>query len=364
MESDRKPTLGRRGLLLGAAGAGAAAALGTAAPARAAIPGFPEFTRLGAALDKSSLDYNPTNELIFPSIRHVAGRVRNPLGKWYMYYAPHDDPGGICLAYADSLEGPWHEYAHNPIITNDWRGHFSVPHVSSPHAVWNPADRRMYLYFHGNNRTTRVATSVDGRHFVYGGIVLHTDMVGAGLHEASYARVFPHPVKDGIHIMLYMGRQGQTRKIFIGWSHDLASGWKFKREPLITPAAGEGGQLSGAHYWGATAAATSSTTRARAPCTPPTSARASTARTTSASSTPSRSPPGRPPRASPRRTGTSTCTTRPGGAGTPTSPSRGPRDAAVPTGRHRRIRFPRRTREGQSERPRARPSGCRTSTSM
>lgn len=250
MESDRKPTLGRRGLLLGAAGAGAVAALGAAAPARAAIPGFPEFTRLGAALDKSQLDYNPTDELIFPSIRLAAGRVRNPLGKWYMYYAPHDDPGGICLAYADSLEGPWHEFWANPIISNDWRGHFSVPHVSSPHAVWNPADGRMYLYFHGDNRTTRVATSVDGRHFVYGGVVLHTDMVGAGLHEASYARVFPHPVKDGIHIMLYMGRQGQTRKIFIGWSHDLASGWKFKPEPLISPREGEGGQLSGAHYWG------------------------------------------------------------------------------------------------------------------
>ncbi|WP_199043854.1 hypothetical protein [Glycomyces salinus] len=249
MESDRKPTLGRRGLLLGAAGAGVAAALGAASPARAAIPGFPEFTRLGAALDKSSLDYNPTDELIFPSIRLAAGRVRNPLGKWYMYYAPHDDPGGICLAYADSLEGPWHEFAHNPVISNDWRGHFSVPHVSSPHAVWNPRDRRMYLFFHGNNRTTRVATSVDGRHFVYGGIVLHTDMVGAGLHEASYARVVPHPVKDDLYIMLYMGRQGQTRKIFIGWSHDLGSGWKFKREPLISPREGEGGQLSGAHYW-------------------------------------------------------------------------------------------------------------------
>src|SRR5205823_14119232 len=31
-------------------------------------------------------------------------------------YAPHDPPGGICLSYADSLEGPFTEYPHNPIV--------------------------------------------------------------------------------------------------------------------------------------------------------------------------------------------------------------------------------------------------------
>jgi hypothetical protein len=250
MDSDRRPALGRRGLLLGAAALGATAAFG-AAPAAAAVPGFPTFTRLGAALDKSALSYAPARkEIIFPSIRHVAGRVQNALGKWYMYYAPHDDPGGICLAYADSLEGPWKEYSANPIIDRNWGGHFSVPHVSSPHALWNAGDGKMYLYFHGNNKTTRVATSTDGRNFTYGGIVLQADMVaGANLQEASYARVFPHPVQSGTHIMLFMGRQGETRKIFIGWSQSLASGWKFKPQPLLSPAAGEGGQLSGAHYW-------------------------------------------------------------------------------------------------------------------
>jgi hypothetical protein len=246
MDSDRRPAFGRRGLLLGAAALGATAALG-GAPAGAAVPGFPTFTRLGAALDKSALSYAPARrEIIFPSVRHVAGRVQNPLGAWYMYYAPHDDPGGICLAYADSLEGPWHEYAGNPIISRD---PYSVPHVSSPHAYWNEADRRMYLYFHGDNRTTRVATSADGRGFGFGDPVLHTSMLPSNVSEASYARVFPHPVQSGVYIMLFMGNQAGTRKIFIGWSHSLASGWKFKPEPLISPAAGEGGQLSGAHYW-------------------------------------------------------------------------------------------------------------------
>ncbi|GAB3173263.1 twin-arginine translocation signal domain-containing protein [Myceligenerans halotolerans] len=246
MEPDRKLTLNRRTLLIGAAAVGSAAALGIAPPASAAVPGFPTFTRLGAALDKSSLAYNPTNELIFPSVRHVAGRVQNPLGAWYMYYAPHDPPGGICLAYADSLTGPWREYPGNPIIP---RERYGVSHVSSPHAVWNEADGRLYLFFHGENDTTRVATSLDGRGFAYGNTVLTTAMMPSNVSETSYARVFPHPTQSGIHIMLFMGNQSGTRKIFIGWSHSLASGWQFKHKPLISPSAGEGGQLSGAHYW-------------------------------------------------------------------------------------------------------------------
>ncbi|MBO0609108.1 hypothetical protein [Myceligenerans salitolerans] len=247
MEPDRKLMLNRRTLLIGAAAVGSAAALGFAPPASAAVPGFPTFTRLGAALDRSSLSYEPARkEIIFPSVRRVAGRLPNPLGAWYMYYAPHDDPGGICLAYADSLEGPWHEFGGNPIVRRD---PYSVPHVSSPHAVWNDADGKMYLYFHGNNATTRVSTSTDGINFTYGDVVLTTAMMPSNVTETSYARVFPHPTQSGVYIMLFMGNQAGTRKIFIGWSHSLASGWRFKPEPLISPAAGEGGQLSGAHYW-------------------------------------------------------------------------------------------------------------------
>jgi hypothetical protein len=250
MDPDRRSAFGRRGLLIGAAAFGTTAALG-AAPAAAVPAGFPTFTRLGAAMDKSTLSYAPARkEIIFPSIRYVAGRVQNPLGAWYMYYAPHDDPGGICLAYADSLAGPWKEYPANPIISNSWPPHYStVPHVSSPHAVWNEADGRIYLYFHGDNRTTRVATSTDGRSFTYGATVLHTSMLPSNVTEASYARVFPHPTQAGVHIMLFMGNQAGTRKIFIGWSNQLASGWQFKQQPLLSPVAGEGGQLSGPHYW-------------------------------------------------------------------------------------------------------------------
>lgn len=78
---------------------------------------------------------------------------------------PHEAPGGICLAYGDALEGPFTEYPHNPIVTNVWAPHYDVSHVSSPHVLWNADERELWLYFHGENTTTRLARSTDGNDF-------------------------------------------------------------------------------------------------------------------------------------------------------------------------------------------------------
>lgn len=79
-----------------AAGAGMlVTALAGAAPA-AADPAldFPRFTYAGTAFDKSALTYNPTNEFIFPSVIRAADYFPNPLGTYYLYYAPTSGPAG------------------------------------------------------------------------------------------------------------------------------------------------------------------------------------------------------------------------------------------------------------------------------
>ena len=97
--------------------------------------------------------------------------------------------------YADSLDGPWTEYAANPVIANVWSPHFSVNHVSSPDAIWNTAEDSLFLYFHGGNDATRFATSADGVTFTYGGVAVNNAMGGSTTTETSYARVFPHPIR-------------------------------------------------------------------------------------------------------------------------------------------------------------------------
>lgn len=187
--------------------------------------------------------YSPTSEWIFPSVIPTE-HLQKPLAKWYMYYSPHDAPGGICLATSDSPEGPWTEYAANPLIKNIWNPHYAVSHVASPHALWMKDEKKLFLWFHGENDTTRLATSTDGIHFDYEGVALSTKDFD-GISECSYARVFEHaiPSKKSRYLFSMMGNEGGTRKLFLAWSKD-GRNWTAERKPWIPPPAGSGGQTS------------------------------------------------------------------------------------------------------------------------
>lgn len=162
-------------------------------------------------------------------------KLASPLGRYYLYYAPHDAPGGVCLAYGDSLEGPFTEYPANPIVSNKWDPHYSVSHVSSPHVLWNEDAKEFWLYFHGENTTTRLARSKDGVHFTYDKVVLSTSMMPTGTTETSYARVFRHdlPARGARYVMLFMlNNTTNHRDICWGWSADGRS-WTFDQTPLV-----------------------------------------------------------------------------------------------------------------------------------
>ena len=66
---------------------------------------LPQFTFQGIALHPRDLSYAPTEQLIHPTIIKTKGRVKNPLGRYYLYYAPHKHVA-ISMAYADSMDGP------------------------------------------------------------------------------------------------------------------------------------------------------------------------------------------------------------------------------------------------------------------
>lgn len=103
-------------------------------------------------IDPNNLNYNPTGEIIFPSLIKVSDNASNTLGNYYLYYAPHDAPGGIAVAYADNIEGPYTEYSGNPIIDNQGQGKFSVSHVSGPNVRWMPAYQKFFMYYHGEKQ--------------------------------------------------------------------------------------------------------------------------------------------------------------------------------------------------------------------
>lgn len=236
----------RRHVLLGAAGVAAGIAL-PAGTAGAAPAGFPDYQYIGTPFNKANLRYNPTGELIFPCIRGMYDKIANPLGRYYLYYAPHDAPGGICLAYGDSLGGQFTEYPANPLIPRVWSPHYSVSHVSSPHIIWNASTKQFLMYFHGENTTTRLATSSNGVTFTYYGAVLTTANI-PNTTEVSYARVFEHQLagKTNKYVMLFMGNQNGVRRIFYGWSNDGKS-WTYNTTPLLWPSDDGQANISGPH---------------------------------------------------------------------------------------------------------------------
>ncbi|KAB5536254.1 beta-xylosidase [Coniochaeta sp. 2T2.1] len=212
--------------------------------------GWPTFTYQGVVTNKTTLKHNPTNEFIFPSIFHAGEHLDAPLGEWYLYYAPHENPGGISLLYADTPEGPWTEYANNPVIKNVWAG-YSVPHVSSPEANWNEQAGRLFVYFHGSNSVTRWAETIDGVTFDYGGVAVENKMGGPNVTETSYARVFNHPNPESSYTkaMFYMGNEkDDIRRIRLAESEDGRS-WTVSPDYVVAPGSEEGQNVSGGNFW-------------------------------------------------------------------------------------------------------------------
>lgn len=210
---------------------------------------LPTFKFHSIVLQAGDLKYRPHDDVIYPAIVKMQHHISKPPGKFYMYYAPHDSPGGICLAFADKPEGPWREYTNNPVIQRDWSINYRVSHVSGPDAIWNEEEGKVFLYFHGENDTTRLASSADGIHFDYEGAVVTTKMFETNVTEASYGRVFRHslPGKENRYVMLLMGNKNNTRRIYLAWSKDGRK-WETRPTPLFDPPPGTD-QVAGAIYF-------------------------------------------------------------------------------------------------------------------
>jgi hypothetical protein len=102
-----------------------------------------------------------------PSVIRVPPWIRNPLGKYYLYFAHHHGKF-IRLAYADFLEGPWKIY--DPGTLNLEQAKAFKGHIASPDVHIDNERKEVRMYFHGVGRFrkgqwTGVATSKNGLDF-------------------------------------------------------------------------------------------------------------------------------------------------------------------------------------------------------
>ena len=151
-----------------------------------------------------------------PSIIRVPDWVKEPLGRYYLYFAHHRGMF-IRMAYADSIAGPWKIYEPGVQHVRDTAFHRPQPdqpdsppgfytHVASPEAyidnrrkrivLWShgwwtegqrwpvssAADAQGWAKRHGYAQFTQVAESADGVHF----------QSLPAITKQSYLRVFPY----------------------------------------------------------------------------------------------------------------------------------------------------------------------------
>ncbi len=209
---------------------------------------LPQVKPVGFTIDIDNYQYKTTsNEFIFPAIidakKYTAnGKFVNgqdTLARYYRFYTPHENPGGMFLATGPTLDGPWTE--RNTVIDLNWAKAVpnniinTAPHISACQVIWNNVYNKYFMYFHGPNSTTHYATSDNLVDWTFGGSVVTATQFTAGGTEASYAKVFEHeiPGLGNKYVMLLMIMEN-NRKIY--WAHSTDGiNWTTVRKPLISP---------------------------------------------------------------------------------------------------------------------------------
>ena len=82
---------------------------------------------LSVSTHPETIDELPGN-INGPSVIKVPEWVKNPLGKYYMYFGHHRGTY-IRLAYANSIEGPWFMYEPGVLKMEDA---YAFRHIASP----------------------------------------------------------------------------------------------------------------------------------------------------------------------------------------------------------------------------------------
>ena len=101
-----------------------------------------------------------------PSLIAAPLWLQGPLGKFYLYFAHHAGRY-IRLAYADSLNGPWHIYTKGVLHLKD--APTCLDHVASPDVHVDNEKQEIYMYFHSvaqrGGQKTFLANSQNGLQF-------------------------------------------------------------------------------------------------------------------------------------------------------------------------------------------------------
>jgi len=217
----------------------AAAALDSSTPQTANFGSVPlHYARYGNGPIIAAPD--AANELSELSVIKAKGLISNPIDNYYLYTAPHDNPGGVYLYTSPAPEGPWTLYSQTPVIQKSILRNGNVSHVSSPWVVWNDETHKFYCYFHAgfspsDQQKTFLAISANGISWTLPSTAPTLDVGPAGTWEALYV-AYAVVAKVGSNwYMWYEGSStGSTVAIGLATSKDGRNWAKYSGNPVLS----------------------------------------------------------------------------------------------------------------------------------
>jgi hypothetical protein len=187
----------------------------------------PTWTEVGAlfAAADSALD-----TIYWPWMVDTAGLPGEYEHRFRVYYSTNHDagPGGIALAEADDLTGPW---THRLIYTDTHAG----TQTETPSVVYVPEMGMWHLYYQqsgvGVNQSTLLATSPDGvTAWSRVGIVIDI-VAGAFPGDGHTGYAIPHRLPGGTWLAYHLMGGGNFPHFGQSWSRDGVE-WQVEPRPL------------------------------------------------------------------------------------------------------------------------------------
>jgi len=136
-----------------------------------------------------------------PSIIRVPNWIKNPLGKYYLYFSHHKGKY-IRMAYANSLEGPWKIYSKGTLQLTQTP---CKDHIASPDVHMDEKNKEIKMYFHGKFKSkkgypqaTFLAISKDGLDFKSHNTLLGPFYFRVFYYDTKYYAIAKNKNKSGL----------------------------------------------------------------------------------------------------------------------------------------------------------------------
>lgn len=187
----------------------------------------PQWTEVGSLFDAS---VSPLGSIYWPWLVDTTALPGTYAHRWRLYYSTnHASTGGISLAEADDVAGPWTQ--RGVIYTDTVEGR----QTETPSVMYVPETGLWHLYYQqsgvGLTQSTMLATSGDGIAWTRVGTVITAPISGPWPGDGHCGYMVPHRLPGGRWVAYHLRGGAGFPHFAMSWSRDGLT-WQTDPRPL------------------------------------------------------------------------------------------------------------------------------------